>query len=264
MSESEGPSRLATVLAILFLAATGGAAIAVLLARVRPQPPSPAAGSPPPADRAGGPLFLEREPPPRPRPQAPEGSSLDFIAGSGAAPLSSPGAAGLAPAPAPRVGEVKPPAEGIPSEFAARLEKAGVPTDPDGLASVGGAEGALVNVFGTLLSHSKLLRAVLDNRFVLDAYFRRPDVRAACSDMGALKKELAALVAKPVAQKALNSPQAVLELSQSRFYRRLRNECGTFKGMVDTPAVMQDVVATTPGLLAVFMNPNVQKGLSSR
>jgi hypothetical protein len=98
-------------------------------------------------------------------------------------------AAAAAPAP-PAAAAPAPPAPVSAADDAKNLAAAGVPTDAKSMNRLGGEPGMLSSLAGKLLDHPNILRAIMNNKTVVDAFMSRSRVKENCQNAGALKSYL--------------------------------------------------------------------------
>ncbi len=196
-------------------------------------------------------------------------------------PEALPGAAAAAPAlPAPSAGVAPAPAGASPAgapEAAGpaappdpgELAKAGLPTDPAGLKRLGSDSGLLTGAIARLLDHPRILRALLDNKTVVDALMDREDSRRNCSDAGALQSSLSAPGAgayetqmMPLVKAALARPEAVAAMAGSEMGSRLM-ACPSLQGLAHNPAGLMAIATANPQAVAMVSDPRVTQALTS-
>ncbi len=180
------------------------------------------------------------------------GSASAPLAGSAAAAAapSSPGASGAAP---------------DPKEMAA----AGVPTDAAGLKRIGSDSGLLTGAISRLLDHPKILRALLNNKLVVDALMDRDDSKRNCSDAGALQAGLSSPGAgvyesqmMPLVSAALARPDAVAAMAGSEMGSRLM-ACPSVQALSHNGPGIAAIVLANPQAVSIATDPRVAQALSS-
>jgi hypothetical protein len=194
---------------------------------------------------------------------APASVKLGVLPGGGpaGAPLAAPApSAAAAPAPAP---SAAPPPD--PQELAA----AGLPTDAAGLKKLGSDSGLLTGAISRLLDHPRILRALLDNKLVVDALMDRDDSRRNCSDAGALQAGLSSPGAgayeskmMPLVSAALARPDAVAALAGSEMGSRLM-ACPSVHALAQNPAALTAIAAANPQAVSMVSDPRVAQALAS-
>lgn len=202
-----------------------------------------------------------------PEPSAYEGLMDGDRAGAAPPREAAPGPAAWAPqpeSPATPAGAAPNAADADARELAA----AGVPFDAAGLARLGGQKGLLSALVTRLLDNPRVLKAVLDNKLVVDAVMRREISRRNCADAGALASVLSdpasPQVARllPVVQQALARPAAAAAMVNTELGRRLM-DCPSVSAMTANPSLLMSVAMSNPAALQVLSNPNLAGALAS-
>ncbi|MDX6770062.1 MAG: hypothetical protein SF051_11060 [Elusimicrobiota bacterium] len=182
---------------------------------------------------------------------------------------TAPAAAAVSAAPAPAPAPAAPaPARAEPPPSDAELAAAGLPVTPSGLTKLGAQKGLLSAAVRKLLDHPRVLKAVLDNKLVVDAVMGRETSRRNCSDPGALKSALsdprsgAMANLYPLVQQALSKPAAASAMISSELGSRLM-ECPSTKALTSDPSMMMSVAMANPQALGLVSDPRVAQALAS-
>lgn len=179
------------------------------------------------------------------------------------APALNEGASLTAPA-APLAARPAEPAPVTPAELAA----AGLPVTPAGFAKLGSQKGLLSAAVAKLLDHPRVLKAVLDNRLVVDGLMGRDVSRRNCSDAGALRAELSDSKSSrmttllPLIQQALSKPAAATAMLTSELGSRLM-ACPSLKSLSSDPSSLMSVAMANPKALGLVTDPRVAQALSA-
>lgn len=231
-------------------------------------------------DQSGGPV-----PPRVPRAvERREGTGLTMVhtglgeEEAGASPLASvapsavpgpPGAAaspGDAPSAPPRAPASAPAKTDAASEK--ELAAAGIPVTPSGLKQLGAQKGLLSAVVKKMMDHPRVLKAVLDNKLVVDALMSRESSKRNCSDPNALKGVLsdpdsdAQRNLLPLVQQALSRPESASAMLSSRLGQTLM-DCPSTKSVTSDPQMMLSVAMGNPKALQLVSDPRVAQALST-
>lgn len=190
-------------------------------------------------------------------PPAPEGGSVPAAEpGAGAAP-ANPYAAARAAAP-----------KDTDAASEKELAAAGIPVTPSGLARLGAKEGLLSAVVKKMMDHPRVLKAVLDNKLVVDAVMGRETSRRNCSDPSALKRDLSDPGSSdmrelfPLAQQALSKPESASVMLSSKLGQALM-DCPSAKALTSDPSMLMSVAMSNPKLLQLASDPRVAQALSA-
>lgn len=191
----------------------------------------------------------------------PEESSPYAGAPETAAPPAGETAASTS-APAPQAAASVPAAD--PKELAA----AGLPTDPKGLQRLGAEKGLLSAAVRKLMDHPRILKAILDNKLVVDAVMGRDTSKRNCSDPGALKAILSdpksgpMVNLYPLVQQALSKPASAAAMLSSELGSRIM-DCPSTKAMTSDPSMMMSVAMGNPAALKMVSDPRVVQTLTT-
>ncbi len=192
---------------------------------------------------------------------APAGRAPSPSSGSSSAGFASPAAAAPVPAAASA-----PPAPDAADEKT--LAAAGLPTDAGGLTRLGGQPGLLSSLAGRMLDHPKVLKAVFNNKLVVDAFMNRPISRRNCSSGSELKSYLSnpdsggMRAVFPILQQALSKPDTAAALAGTEMGSRLM-DCPSVKQLSDEPGGFAQVVAANPKIMGVLTDPRAAMALAS-
>jgi hypothetical protein len=202
----------------------------------------------------------------------PEGVTSGLYAGSAAQGDSKPGAPDTIAA-APRAPAA--PAPAAPSSAADEakdLAAAGIPTDAKGLNRLGAQEGLLSSLAAKLLDHPNVLKAIFNNKTVVDAFMARPGAKENCESGGALKAYLSdpnsGGMSKvfPVIQQALSRPETasslVSALAGTEMVKRA-SSCPSLQALSNDPMAITSVAMANPKALGLLMDPRGAAALAS-
>jgi hypothetical protein len=208
-----------------------------------------------------GPAFAGRSPEAAPSASAPLSGALSSVRPE-ALPGAAASVAGSAAATTAAAAGNPPP---DPKEMAA----AGMPTDAAGLQKLGSDSGLLTGAISRLLDHPRILRALMDNKLVVDALMDRDDSKRNCSDTGALQAGLSSPGAgayeskmAPLVSAALARPDAVAALAGSEMGSRLM-ACPSLQGLAHNPAGLMAIAVANPQVVSMASDPRVAQALSS-
>ncbi|HAZ09216.1 MAG TPA: hypothetical protein DCZ01_12015 [Elusimicrobia bacterium] len=220
----------------------------------------PAGAAPALTPRESGDVLamIRREPLPGNIEHSPSGPSVDpgFLTKT-----TPPAAAGAATPPsAPR--------SAPPEADRHALAAAGIPTDAKGLSNLGAQKGLLSAVTAKLLDHPAILKAVFNNKLVVDAFMSRDVSLRNCSDSGALKSYLSdpnsAGMTKvfPVLQAALSNPASAAALAGTEMAKRV-TECPSVRAMAKDPSAFMAVAVSNPKALQLLADPRLAQSLAA-
>lgn len=190
---------------------------------------------------------------------------------SKAAASPPPSGAPAPPAAAPPAANAPAPAPPSPQEEAKDLAQAGIPTDAKGLAGLGAKEGMLSALAGRMLDHPNVLRAIFNNKTVVDAFMARPRAKENCENAGALKGYLSDPKSGgmtnvfPVIQKALSSGAAsslVGALADTEMVKRV-SACPSLKTLSNDSSAITSIAMGNPQALSLLMDPRGAAALAS-
>ncbi|HEX4047446.1 MAG TPA: hypothetical protein VH309_06410, partial [Elusimicrobiota bacterium] len=168
---------------------------------------------------------------------------------------------------APATAAASPAAEAPPDPK--ELAAAGVPTDAAGLKRLGSDGGLLTGAIARLLDHPRILRALLDNKLVVDALMDRDDSKRNCADAGALQAGLSSPGAAsyesqmmPLVSGVLSRPDTLAAVAGSRMASRLMS-CPSVQGLAHDPAGLMAIATSNPQAVSMVSDPRVTQALSS-
>lgn len=198
------------------------------------------------------------------------------VLGSGSEPPKAPASPPPSDAPAPPAAAA--PAANAPAappasaqDEAKELASAGIPTDAGGLANLGAKEGMLSALAGKMLDHPSVLRAIFNNKTVVDAFMARPRAKENCQNAGALKDYLSDSKSGgmtnvfPVIQKALSSGAAsslVGALADTEMVKRV-SACPSLKTLSNDSSAITSIALGNPKALTLLMDPRGAAALAS-
>ncbi|NNN07512.1 MAG: hypothetical protein HKL90_16605 [Elusimicrobia bacterium] len=180
---------------------------------------------------------------------APSASMAETVGAVGAAPLA-------------------PPADG-----AAELARLGAPSDPAGLQSLGTKKGLFSRLAAAAAAHPAALRALLNNKLLVDAYFSRDLVRRNCDSAAALKSYLmngsdpqgvseeVSMVRGYLGDPAA-AASAVGAAAGTEFAQRLAS-CPSVRQLASDPGAALQIGAANPALLGLVADPAAAAALAS-
>jgi len=148
------------------------------------------------------------------------------------------------------------------------LAKVGLPTDAKGLAGLGARQGVLSAVVEKFLAHPAVLKAVFNNKLVVDAFMNRDIAKRNCSDAGALKNYLSdsqsAGMTKvfPVIQTVLNHPEAAGALAGTAMAKRVM-DCPSVKAVSNDQAAVGAIAVGNPQAMMLMADPRLTAALVS-
>lgn len=168
-----------------------------------------------------------------------------------------------------------PPPAAAPASAAAKREsdprelaKAGLPTDARGLAGLGARKGLLSAVVEKFLDHPAVLKAVFNNKLVVDAFMSRDISKRNCSDAGALKSYLSdpnsAGMTKvyPVLQTVLSHPDAAAALAGTEMADRITS-CPSIKALSSDSSAVTAVAMSNPQAVMLMGDPRLTMAMAS-
>lgn len=230
------------------------------------------------APEAARPVAVSPASRPAPAPQSSLGSfkadaDIQAVGGSPRGPASgtTPGASGESPGSFSPTSSAKPeaPASAPAQDPDPReLAKAGLPTDAKGLAGLGARQGMLSSVVGKFLKHPSVLKAVFNNKLVVDAFMSRDVSKRNCSDAGALKSYLSdpksAGMTKvfPVLQTVLSHPAAAASLADTEMAQRVM-DCPSVQTLSSDKTAVMSVAAANPQAMMLLTDPRLTQALTS-
>lgn len=194
----------------------------------------------------------------------PEASASSAAVVSASAP-SAPGLAAQVPGASPA--SAVPGAAGAPpdpKEMAAH----GVPTDAAGLKKLGSDSALLTGAISKLLDHPRILKALLDNKLVVNALMDREDSKRNCSDAGALQSALSTPGAtayekqmSPLISAALARPDAIVAMAGSEMGSRLM-ACPSVQGLARNTSGLMAIAAANPTAVSMVTDPRVVQAMT--
>ncbi len=143
-----------------------------------------------------------------------------------------------------------------------------MPTTPAGFSKLGAQKGLLSAAVAKLLDHPRILKAVLDNKLVVEGVMGRDVSKRNCSDAGALKAELSDSKSSrmatllPLVQQALAKPAAASAMLSSELGSRLL-DCPSVKSFTSDPSSLMAVAMANPKAMGLVSDPRVAQALSS-
>lgn len=195
--------------------------------------------------------------------QANAGESLASARPGGvmAAPPAAPSGATPPPAPPPSA-----------ADEAKNLAASGAPTDAKGLNRLGGQPGLLSALAAKLLDHPNLLRAVMNNKTVVDAFMSRSTVKENCQNTGALKSYLSDPNSDgmkdvfPVIQAGMSSQSRasslVSALGDTAMVKAL-SSCPSLSALSSDTGAIMSIAMGNPKALGLAMDPRGMQALTS-
>ena len=156
----------------------------------------------------------------------------------------------------------------VPAADPKELAAAGLPTDAKGLQRLGAEKGLLSAAVRKLMDHPRILKAILDNKLVVDAVMGRETSRRNCSDPGALKAILSDPKSGPMANlyplvsQALSKPASASAMLSSELGSRIM-DCPSTKAMTSDPSMMMSVAMANPATLKMVSDPRVAQALTA-
>ncbi|TBR25280.1 hypothetical protein EPO15_02460 [bacterium] len=279
--QSRGPALV--VVAVLGLSTV--MALAVLL-KGGPQVPTGKGGGPNSAMAKASRVWPEEAAPPVQDPEMlrPDAnrSGLDMVGRpDDAASPQMPGASG-----SPAASEGRPAATQSPdggpapgasaveltaAEKAALSEAAGRDmTDPKKAAEVGGHDGPWSALVGAVARSSRLMKFLLNNEAVVNAFMSRPTSKKFCGSASAYKNYLTNTAAPGGVTHAMNVFEKALHANPENptvmFSSKLGEaitECPSVKSIVKDRSAIQEIATSNPRALSLMLDPALMKGLSA-
>jgi len=175
------------------------------------------------------------------------------------------------------VGEARPEAAGAsalapaaPTGDAAALAQIGAPSDRGGLARLGAEKGLLGRlVAGAAASHPAALRALLNNKTLVDAYFARPLVAQNCASGASLKSYLSngsdpQGVSEEVGlvRGLMRNPDAASAAVGTEFASRLLS-CPSVGQLASNQGAVFSIAGANPALAGLVGDPAAAAALAS-
>jgi hypothetical protein len=139
---------------------------------------------------------------------------------------------------------------------------------PSGLTQLGAKKGLLSAVVKKMMDHPRVLKAVLDNKLVVDALMSRDTSKRNCSDPNALKSVLSDPNSgpqqnlMPLLQQALSRPESASAMLSSRLGQTLM-DCPSTKAVTSDPSLILSVAMSNPKALQLVSDPRVASALAS-
>lgn len=191
------------------------------------------------------------------------------LAGAGASAASAAPAETAAPAAGAPANPYAAASAAPPSPLSDKeLAAAGVPVTPAGLKQLGAQKGLLSALAAKLLDHPKVLKAVLDNKLVVDAVMSRDISKRNCSDAGALASVMSdpgspqMTKLMPLLQQSLSKPEAASAMLSSRLGQALM-DCPSTKSFSSSPNLVMSVVMKNPQAMTLMTDPRVAQAMAS-
>ncbi len=196
--------------------------------------------------------------------QEPAASATAPAAAANPAQASAPPAS-AAPAP-------QPPPASSPADDAKALASAGIPTDAKGLSRLGATDGLLTALTEKLLDHPNVLKAIFNNKTVVNAFMNRKGAKENCQSGGALKSYLSDSGSGgmnsvlPVIQKALGNPSTasglVSALADTEMVKQA-SACPSLQELSKDPTAVMTIAMANPKALSIVMDPRGAAALAS-
>lgn len=161
----------------------------------------------------------------------------------------------------------------VPADGAAELASLGAPADPAGLQRLGAQKGLLSRLVAAATSHPAALRALLNNKLLVDAYFSRDLVSRNCASGAALKSYLmngsdpqgvseeVSLVRSYLGDPAA-AASAVGAAAGTEFAQRMAS-CPSLRQLASDPGAAMQISAANPALVGLVGDPAAAAALSS-
>ena len=191
----------------------------------------------------------------------PEGQA-DVEAAAPPAPRAGADAAGPAPTAPSTLPWAVPPRRGEGPGLAS------IPTDDKGLSRLGAKEGLLSALAGKMLDHPSVLKAIFNNKMVVDAFMSRDISKRNCESGDALKSYLSdpnsGGMAKvfPVIQQALSRPEAAAALAGTEMAKRVM-DCPSISALTKDPGAVMSIAMSNSKALGVLTDPRMATALAS-
>jgi hypothetical protein len=165
-----------------------------------------------------------------------------------------------------------PPAAAAEADETKELAKAGISTDAKGLARLGAEDGALSALAAKLLDHPNVLKAIFNNKLVVDALMGREGAKELCQNGGALKSYLSDPKSGgmtgvfPVIQAGLSEPgrasALVSALAGTEMVKRVTG-CPSLTAISQDSSAIISIAAANPKALGLVMDTRGMAALAS-
>lgn len=135
------------------------------------------------------------------------------------------------------------------------------------MASIGYKKGFLTQAVGKLLNHPKAIRALFNNKYVVQGFLSRDIVRRNLSDPNALKEYLSNktvvsnFLNNEIVKQAMANPQVVSAIASSQLITEITNSPAVQQLMSD-PQTMSELMQKNPELSTLITNPNILNALN--
>ncbi len=161
----------------------------------------------------------------------------------------------------------------VSQDGAAELASLGAPSDPAGIQRVGTQKGLLSRLVAAAAAHPAALRALLNNKLLVDAYFSRDLVSRNCASGAALKSYLmngsdpqgvseeVSLVRSYLGDPAAAS-SAVGAAAGTEFAQRMAS-CPSLRQLAADPGAAVQIAGANPALVGLVTDPAAAAALSS-
>ena len=210
-------------------------------------------------------------------------TSLDMVSSktgagpTGVKPGIFPGSAGVDlrqtvpvddPATNQAAASVPQPTTPVKQEGLAALASAGIPTGAKELNRLGAQQGLLSSMAEKLLDHPNVLKAIFNNKMVVDAFMNRDVSRKNCANGAALKSYLSdansAGMQKvfPVIQAALSRPDTAVALAGTEMAKRVMS-CPSIEQVSNDSGTMMSITMSNPKVLNILSDPRTAMALAS-
>ena len=181
-----------------------------------------------------------------------------------ASPAAPPTAAEAPVVPAPPVVAAPP----VAADATKELASAGIPSDAKGLSRLGGEPGLLSALAVKMLDHPNVLKAIFNNKMIVDAFMSRDISKRNCESGGALKSYLSdansggMTKVLPVLQAAMSRPETASALVGTEMARRVLN-CPSVGALANDSAAVMSIAAANPKALSLLIDPRMITSLAS-
>lgn len=151
----------------------------------------------------------------------------------------------------------------------AALAAMGGPKSPGSARALGERRGLLSRLAGELLRHPAALRALFNNRHVVDGFMSRDLVQRNCSSPQALKSYLldgrspgGVQEVLPKVRSFLREPDAARAVAGTRFAQAL-GQCPSLQALSQDAGSIQQILAANPAYLGILTDPAFANGLGA-
>ncbi|MFH1726295.1 MAG: hypothetical protein ABII00_16925 [Elusimicrobiota bacterium] len=284
MSEQKG-NRLAIVLGLLFVSATGLVALAVLLGGGRGPDSKPAAApAPPPGiprrtsvfDEARSERELDVQMSQRSLYRRGEDSALSMVPRLDRGPAPDEERQQAAPHRPP---PAKKPAPAEPRKLSGKMKAVldklmqtfvgGSSDDDENLYRAGATQGLLFRAAGVGLRYPKIVQFVLDNDLVVKGFMKQPRIRQNCHNPQALQSYLmdtkdptGITLGMKTFLDSTKHPGSTTALMGSRVVNAVMKECTAIQTVSKDPQAMLQISLANPELFATLANPSIAMAMA--